>query len=222
VPRKNVRRVAGEPLISWTWTAAKQATGIDRLLVSTDDSEIIGLARAAGVEAPFMRPAHLSSDTASAFSVAEHAMAWMEEREGYQPDVLLWLQPTSPLRTAHDIEAALALHRRNPGSAVVSVCEAEHHPMWTFLMNAEGVLRPLFDEARTVMQRQELPQAYRVNGALYVVPREKLVAQKTLEPEPTLGYLMPQDRSVDVDSEWDLYLADLLLADRLAAARSGI
>ncbi len=220
--RKNVRRVGGEPLISWTWTAAQQVTAIDRLIVSTDDPEIIGLARAAGVAAPFVRPTHLSSDTASAFSVADHALAWLEEADGYRPDVVLWLQPTSPLRTAADIEAALALQRCNPASAVVSVCETEHHPMWTFTMSAEGVLRPLFNEARTVTQRQELPQSYRMNGALYVVPRAKLVAQKTLEPEPTLGFLMPQDRSIDVDSEWDLYLADLLLRDRLVAVHSGV
>ncbi len=222
VSRKNLRRVGGEPLIVWTWNAAQQVTAIDRLIVSTDDPEIVGLARAAGVEAPFVRPTHLSNDTASAFSVAEHALVWLEEMDGYEPDTVLWLQPTSPLRTAHDIQAALALHGCNPASAVVSVCETEHHPMWTFLMSAEGFLQPLFNEARTVMQRQELPQAYRVNGALYVVPRTTLVAQKTLEPEPTLGYLMPHDRSIDVDSEWDLYLADLLLRDRLVVTRSGV
>src|SRR5580765_4600206 len=127
VPRKNIRTVGGAPLVSWTWKAAAAVPAIDRLIVSTDDPEIVALAAAAGVEAPFVRPPHLASDTASAFAVAEHALAWLDDTDGYRPDVVLWLQPTSPLRTDRDIEGALAMLDRHPSCAVMSVCESEHH-----------------------------------------------------------------------------------------------
>lgn len=200
--------------MSWTWKAAAAVSAIERLIVSTDDPGIVALARAAGVEAPFIRPSDLASDTASAFDVAEHALAWLDDTDGYRPDVVLWLQPTSPLRTVQDIEGALALMDRHPASAVMSVCESEHHPFWTFGIDAGGVLRLLVDAGKGSTRRQELPKAYRANGAIYLVPRDILLERQTFDLEPILGYVMHVGHSIDIDCEWDLYLADLVLNDR--------
>jgi len=214
VPRKNTCPVGGAPLIAWTWRAALAAGSVERVVVSTDDPEIAALAGAAGVDAPFLRPTRLASDTASAFVVAEHALGWLAEAEGYRPDVVLWLQPTSPLRTADDIESALALLHQSDASAVVGVCEAEHHPFWSVSIDADGVLHPLVAQAAGGTRRQDLPKAYRVNGAIYAIKRHVLLEQQTFDPEPTLGYVMPAERSIDVDSPWDLHVADLVLKDR--------
>ena len=218
VSRKNVRLVGGAPLVCWTWIAAQAVPAIERLVVSTDDPEVASLARAAGIDVPFIRPPYLSSDTVSAFAVVEHALGWLEKAEGYRPDVVLWLQPTSPLRTAQDIQAAIALLERSSAFSVVSVCEAEHHPFWTFSMSADGVLRLLMDQGKSSTRRQELPRAYRVNGAIYLARRDVLLEQQTFDLEPSLGYVMPAERSIDVDSPWDLYLADLVLKDRAASS----
>jgi len=217
VPRKNLRLVGGAPLVSWTWAAARTVPAVERLVVSTDDPEVAALAREAGVDVPFVRPSHLASDTASVFAVAEHALGWLKDAEGYEPDVVLLLQPTSPLRTAQDIESAIVVMDRQRASAVVSVCEMEHHPFWTFSMNQDGVLRWLAEEGKAATQRQELPPAYRMNGAIYLVRRQVLLEQRTFHPEPTVGFVMPPDRSIDVDSEWDLRLADLVISARLNA-----
>jgi CMP-N,N'-diacetyllegionaminic acid synthase len=218
VPRKNVRLVGGEPLVSWTWRAAAEVPAIDRLIVSTDDLEVAALARSAGIEVPFLRPPHLASDTASAFQVAEHALGWLECTEGYRPDFVLWLQPTSPLRTAEDIEGALALAERHPTySSVMSVCETEHHPFWTFTVDEQGSLQYINEANRSTTRRQELPRTYRANGAIFLVKRDVLLAHEIFDPDPTRAYIMPVARSIDIDSPWDLYLADLVLKDRVGS-----
>ena len=216
LPRKNIRPVGGIPLVCWTWMAARSVPAIDRLIVTTDDPEVVALARDAGVEVPFLRPPHLASDTASAFAVAEHALGWLDEDEGYRPDVVVWLQPTSPLRSAEDIAGAIAVHEKGQGAVVVGVCSAEHHPFWSVGMDQEGVLFPLADRGPAVTRRQDLPDAYRINGAIYVIGRDLLLAKRTFEPEPTIGYVMPIERSIDVDSAWDLHVADLVMKERLA------
>jgi CMP-N,N'-diacetyllegionaminic acid synthase len=213
VPRKNVRPVGGKPLIARTWEAALSSGALTRLIVSTDDPEVVTLARAAGIDVPFVRPAALASDTASAVDVAEHALAWLADEQGYRPDVVAWLQPTSPLRATEDIVGALDQMATRGASAVVTVCEADHHPLWALRMTDDGVVTP-WSGAEVPGRRQELPTAYRCNGALYLVRRELLLARRTFEPDPTLGYVMPIERSLDVDTPWDLYVADLVLRDR--------
>jgi CMP-N,N'-diacetyllegionaminic acid synthase len=218
MPRKNVRLVGGAPLASWSWTVARGLPAIDRVIVTTDDPEVAALARAAHVEVPFVRPAELASDSASLFAVAEHALRWLKDADAYEPDVVLLLQPTSPLRTSHDIEGAIAFMEQHNASSVVSICEAEHHPFWTFSRGEDGIIRFLVEQGKAATRRQELPPAYRMNGAVYLVRRDVLLEKRTFEPDPTLGYLMPADRSIDIDSAWDLQVADLVLTARQGGA----
>ncbi|MBE7554831.1 MAG: acylneuraminate cytidylyltransferase family protein [Anaerolineales bacterium] len=215
IPRKNVRQVGGRPLIAWTWEAAQVTPTVTRLIVSTDDQEIAGLARAAGIEIPFIRPAQFASDTASAIDVVSHALNWLQEQEQYRPDFVLWLQPTSPLRTSADIEAAATLAQEKAADSVISVCPVEHqHPALMKRVESNGLLKSWQDDQTLIQRRQELPPVYCLNGAIYLIRREVLLEQQTFYPEATFAYVMPSERSLDIDTPWDLYLVDLILKDR--------
>jgi CMP-N-acetylneuraminic acid synthetase len=217
VPRKNVRLVGGRPLIAWTWDAARAATGVSRLVVSTDDPEVALLARAARVEVPFLRPAELANDAAASIDVAVHALEWLDRAEGYRPDLVLWLQPTSPLRTTSDVEAAVALQRDRNADAVVSVTPAPHPPAWLQRLGGDGTIEPYFPELAAGTRRQDQPQAYVPNGAIFLTRRSVLLDERTFYPRGrTLGLVMGAERSLDVDTPWDLHLADLVLANRAA------
>lgn len=209
VPRKNIRSLAGKPLIAWTIDAAQQSRCIDRMIVSTDDEEIAAVAKKYGAEVPFMRPPHLASDDAKGMDVLFHAMEWFSA-QGATFDILTYLQPTSPLRTADDIRGALALMEEKNAQSVVSVCKVEHSPllMNTLLpdLSLQGFIR---EEANT--NRQALDQFYRLNGAIYLAQWEYLLKHKTWYKENSYGYVMPTERSVDIDSELDLYIAEALL-----------
>jgi CMP-N,N'-diacetyllegionaminic acid synthase len=211
VPRKNVRLVADKPLIAWTWEAATAAPSITRLIVSTDDPEVADLARSARVEVPFLRPAEFASDTASAVDVVVHALEWLKKTDEYEPDFILWLQPTSPLRVADDIEAAVRLQREKRADSVISVCPAEHHPMWMKRVRDDGLLMAWAEEKVSPQRRQELPQAFRLNGSIYLTRREVLLKERSFYAQATYAYVMPHERSLDIDTPWELFMADLIL-----------
>lgn len=214
VPRKNLRVVGEKPLIAWTWDIARMAPSITRLIVSTDDHEVVELARASNVEVPFLRPATLADDLSLAVDVVEHTLSWLQQAESYRPDAVLLLQPTSPLRTAEDIEAAVALLMSKRAKSVVSVCSVEHHPLWTKCIDAEGQLYPWLTTKEMPQRRQELPEIFRLNGAIYLTRRDALLKHKSFHPPGTFGYVMPIERSLDIDTPWDLLLADLILTNR--------
>lgn len=218
IPRKNITLLAGKPLLHWTIEAALACDRIERVLVSTDEPEIADVALACGADVPFLRPAVLASDEAPGIDPVLHAVRWLEEREGYRPEWVALLQPTSPLRSTDDIRGALALGEGRGAAAVVSVTEAAQHPWWMKTMGEGGRLRDWSEVPERATRRQDLPPAYALNGAIYLVQRRALMAQESLAPEPCLGFEMPPERSLDVDTAWDLHLAHLILTERLAHA----
>lgn len=213
LPRKNIRPVAGQPLIAWTVRAAQRATSITRVVVSTDDEEIAKTARQFGAEVPFLRPAELARDETPQTPPLEHALQWLAEKENYHPEIVVMLQPTSPLRTAEDIDLTIETLVARTADAVVSVYPAKQHPFWTKLIDAEGRLRPFIPNTpATILRRQDLPAAYSLNGAVYAVKTEVLLRCHTLFPDNLFPYVMPAERSLDIDTLQDLHVADLLLA----------
>jgi CMP-N,N'-diacetyllegionaminic acid synthase len=206
VPRKNVRDLAGKPVIVWTIEAALACQTLDRVVVSTDDEEIARIARAHGAEVPFLRPAELALDDTPDLPVYRHALAEL----GVEPDAVAWLRPTAPLRTADDITAALGLLAETGADAARSVCIAEHHPSWMVTLDGDR-LEPLGDVAR-YFRRQELPPVYRLNGAVDVVRCAAVPAEGPLFAGDVRGYVMPAERSVDLDTELDFALAEALLS----------
>ncbi len=205
LPRKNLLPFRGAPLIAWTIEAARAATSIDRLILSSDDPEIIETARSLGCEAPFQRQAELAGDTAASVDVVLDAA---DRMPGY--DIVVLLQPTSPLRTAGDIEATLALMVETGAPSAVSVSEAPCHPYLIFGRDAVGRLSPFVEKpAELSWRRQDLPPAWRVNGAVYAADLAWLRAGRAMcTAGETVAYEMPVERSFDIDTLEDLRAAE--------------
>jgi len=211
IPGKNIATLGGKPLIAWTIEQALQC-GQGRVLVSTDSEEIATVARDAGAEVPFLRPAELAGDEAGSFEVAEHALNWVETSSGELPELLVLLQPTSPFRTVDDIVAAVRVVENSVAPAVIGVCEANPHPWMTRQIGPNGLLDYFVKVPEHIKRRQDFPPAYVVNGAIYVIRARVLLEKKTFQPAGTLAYVMPQERSLDIDLPSDLQLAEWMAA----------
>ena len=213
IPKKNVRLLAGKPLIAWTIEAALLSRHLSRVIVSTDDLEIAEISRQWGAKVPFMRPAELAQDDSPHVPVVTHAFHWLESHEKAQFDYALVLQPTSPLRSSGDIDNAIQLALEKDADSVISVCEAPSHPYQTKRV-VDDKLQNFISIPEGYLPRQELPPAYAVNGAIYLVGRDVIVNNHTFYTDRTYAYVMPPERSLDIDTPWDLYLAELILRDR--------
>lgn len=217
IPRKNVVPLAGKPLIAWTIEAALNSSLLDRVVVSTDDEEIREVAQRWGAEVPFMRPAELAQDDSPHIPVIIHAVEWLESQEGKRWDYVLLLQPTSPLRSAEDIDGAIELACEREADGVVSVHPAPSHPYFTKRITADGRLEDFVTKPEGYLRRQDLPPAYALNGAIYLIRCESLIEEHSLFPPRTYAQVMPVERSLDIDTEWDLHLGELILADKHGA-----
>ncbi len=211
IPRKNVLPVAGKPLIAWTIAAALGSRKLSRLLISTDDSEISEVARAHGAEVPFLRPAELARDESPVIDAVEHALRWVEKENGEMPEYVLLLQPTSPLRTTVDIDGAIDLAYSRNADAVLSVCEASPHPYLARKIDRDGTMGDFIDLPTRPVRRQEYPAAYVLNGAIYVNRVTSLLTTRSFQPPGALAYIMPVERSCDIDTAVDMQIAELLL-----------
>jgi N-acylneuraminate cytidylyltransferase/CMP-N,N'-diacetyllegionaminic acid synthase len=214
--RKNIRPLAGKPLISWSIEAALDSEVCGRLIVSTDSPEIAAIAREWGADAPFLRPASLSTDTATSLSVVEHAVNWLHDTCAETFSHILLLQPTSPLRTAEDIQNAVRIAEKT-NAAVVSVCEPQQHPYLCKIVREDGILADFIPESANYNRRQDFPPVFTLNGAIYIISVECLSAEKTFTPEKTIPYIMPPERSFDIDTSWDFFLAEQAMLERMKA-----
>lgn len=211
IPGKNLIDLGGKPLIQWTFDAAQASDRLSRIILSTDDTKIADYGKSAGIEVPFIRPSALAGDSTSHFSVIEHALDWLQEDMGKMPDYLVLLQPTSPLRTAADIDGAVSQALTSQADAVVSMCEADNHPWLTFKISEGGCVEEYLPADVVYKQRQSLPEAYALNGAIYVNKPASLLSHKTFTPPQTQAYVMPPERSLDIDTPWDLHLVKMLV-----------
>ena len=211
VPHKNVANVAGKPLIAWTIQAAQGAKGLDRLIVSTDSQTIADIAVAFGAEVPFLRPAEYARDDTPAAPPVLHALEWLEKNEQYRPDFVMLLQPTSPLRATFDIDAAIALLDKTGADSVVSVTPATRSPYWMKTITADGRLADFIPGDVGKARRQDLPPVYALNGAIYLVRREIFQKTQSWYTDRSYAYVMPDERSLDIDTPWDLRVAGLAL-----------
>ena len=219
VPRKNIKLLLDKPLLAWTVEAALGSRGLSRVLMSTDDVEIADVARTWGAEVPFLRPAALAQDDSSHIGVVTHAIRWLEACQHARPDYIMLLQPTSPLRTAEDIDAAIHMAQEGAVVAVVSVCAALRHPYLCKRILTDGTLADFVPIPGDLpyLRHQVLPPAYGLNGAIYLNSRESLLRDATFTPPGAVAYIMPPERSLDIDSPWDFHLAELILRDRHAS-----
>ncbi len=212
LPRKNILDLAGKPLIAWTLDAAQASGYVDRCIVSTDDSEIADVCRAHGGDVPFMRPAEFAQDDSDTFDAVQHAV---DQLPGF--DILMILQPTSPLRSAEDIDLTLEQLQLHQAPSCVSVVEPAKSPFWAYRIE-ENRLQPLIDPRYARMRRQELPQSYVLNGAVYAARTNWLLQHRNCMSEQTVAHIMPAERSVDIDTEFDLKLAAFYLENAAETA----
>jgi N-acylneuraminate cytidylyltransferase len=208
LPGKNIRDLAGKPLVAWTIEAAQASRCIDRLILSSDDDEIAQVARRWGCDVPFVRGEDLATDEATTVDVVLDSL---RRCPGY--DWVVVLQPTSPLRTSEDIDSCLLECLDQGASVGVSVCEATVSPYWMFRRHGQGQLQTLLPMPQGATQRQDLPYVYQLNGALYVAKCGWLQANPKFITPHTYAYVMSQQRSIDIDDEVDFRLAELMLSD---------
>jgi len=213
LPGKNVAPLRGRPLIAWTIAAAAGSAHVDDVVVSTDDDDIARAAADAGAGVPFRRPAALAGDAARMSEVVAHTLSTLATAQS-EYGWLLLLQPTSPLRTTTHIDAAFARLAQSGGSAVVSVCEAEHSPLWMHELPPDGNMGAFSLSSATLANRQDLPTFHRLNGAIYLADVGYWRARSSFLGPPTFAYVMAQEDSIDIDSRLDLDLAELVLARR--------
>ena len=195
LPGKNIRPVHGRPLIDFTIAAARGARCVDRVVLSTDDAAIAAVARDSGCEVPFLRPPQLAADDSTSIDVVLHALDALPAH-----DLVVLLQPTSPARTADDIDAACAQLHRLHAPACVSVVAAEQSPYWMYHVGPDAQLQPLLQTAHGASRRQDLPPVFVLNGAVYVARTDWLRQHKRFVGPETVAYPMPPERSIDIDT----------------------
>lgn len=206
IPRKNIKLLHGKPLIAWTIEEAKKSKYIDKLIVSTDDDEIIKVSKEWGAEVPFKRPPELAQDDTPGIEPVLHVV---EQFPNY--DYVVLLQPTSPLRLVEDIDGAIELCEARKANSCVSVTETSTPPQWMYQIGDDDLLVPIFPDEEIPYQRQKSNSTYILNGAIYVGTMQSLIQNNTFLQQRTLSYIMPKKRSIDIDSPEDFSYCEHLV-----------
>ena len=210
LPRKNILDLCGKPLIAYTIEAALKSKYIDKVIVSSDDDEILNISLNFGAET-IKRPVELASDTATTFDAIKHAIDNFEKYE-----YIVLLQPTSPLRDAKHIDEAIQLLEKKKADAIVSVCEMEHSPLWSNTLPKDGNMNNFLKDEILNKRSQDLEKYYRLNGAIYICKTEKLLENKGFFLKDNIfAYKMDREHSVDIDEKIDFSIAQILMSENL-------
>lgn len=213
VPRKNIIDVAGKPLIAYSIEAGLEAVEkgiLDRVIVSTDDEEIAEISRKYGAEVPFMRPAELASDSAKSIDLLLHAAQYYRQ-QGIVYDDMLLLQPTTPMRTGEDIVKAFEIYDEQQADTLISCYQEEYICDLVTYYKDGDVAVPVNEQHNAGVRRQELPDLYVRNGAIYISNIEYMIRERKIFGGKLAMYVMPKERSVNIDTYYDLELARFLL-----------
>lgn len=215
MPRKNVRLLAGHPLLAYSIAAGRQARGVERVLVSTDDEEIAEVARRYGAEVPFLRPAALAQDDTPDLPVFQHALQWLEEHEGYRPRTVVQLRPTSPLRPPDCVDRGIdILNLHSEADSVRAVAPSSQNPYKMWRMSPEGRLVPLLNDGGTEAYntpRQRLPQTFWQTGHLDVVRATTIREKASMTGDIVLPLILEPRYAIDIDAPQDHERAEQLL-----------
>jgi CMP-N,N'-diacetyllegionaminic acid synthase len=207
LPGKNIRSLGGKPLIAWSINIAKGIPEICEILVSTDDKKIAEVAKNEGALVPWLRPFELATDTASSVKVCLHALDWYEKENG-KIDGLMLLQPTSPFRSRKSVLQGIEHFSSHQHRPVIGVSPAESHPMWCFKIE-KGIMHPFIKEGSGLQMRsQDLPPAYVVNGAFYLISPDELRKQRSFYKSNKVPLIMDKSEGLDIDEERDWIAAN--------------
>lgn len=209
LPRKNVMTLGGMPLIAWSIKAASGSKYVDEVFVSTDDTEISEVAKKYGALVPFMRPSELAADKSTTNDVILHAIDALELKGN---EVLVVLQPTSPLRKSSDIDLSIELLEGKQASGVVSVCECEHSPLWSNKLPSDRNLSSFISDEALGKRSQDIETFYRLNGAIYAYKCQDLKDQNGIfYNKNVFAHIMNRENSVDIDFLSDFKLAEFYI-----------
>lgn len=217
IPGKNLRLLAGHPLIEYTIKSAQGSGIIDRLVLTTDTDEIAAVGRSLGAEVPFLRPENLAQDDTPMLPVVVHAVSYFEAN-GWYPDIIVLLQPTAPMRTSRHIVEAVSLLKSTRADSVVSVVEVPRHFSPDYVMKIEaGKLVHFLPESEQISRRQDARPAYSRDGTVYVVRREVLMNKNSLYGSYVCPFILPPEESVNIDSFDDWLVAESRLKERISS-----
>jgi len=211
LPGKNIKKMNDKPLIWYTINAAKKSKFIDKIIVSTDDNEIAKISKKYDAEIPFMRPKELARDDSLAIDNYIYTIDRLNKDFNYSISKFIVLQPTSPLRTSLDIDNAIRIFKEKKADSVISVSETIHPPLWLKKIDANGILRNYFNIEIDNKNRQEIEKSYMPNGAIFVFKFSLLKKKYSYYSDKTYPYIMPLERSIDIDSKLDFEFAEYLM-----------
>lgn len=215
LPSKNIKELNGKPLITYTIIEALKSKKISEIILSTDSKEIAEIAVKYGAKNPFFRPTELATDNAKAIDNYIYTVKKLNTDFNYHISEFIVLQPTSPLRTSEDIDKAIELFYSNDADSVISLTEFEHPIHWAKKINEKNQISDYFhQDLSSNLNRQELPVAYRPNGAIFIFKFKLLKEKFSYYSENTYGYIMPQETSVDIDTLLDFEFAEFLMRKR--------
>ena len=217
IPNKNIVDLNGFPLISYTILAALSSGVFDKVVVSTDSLRIADISRKFGAEIPVMRPKSLARDESSSYDVVEHIIKYLSKAEGFSPDMVALLQPTSPLRSAEHIIESVASFKRefNEVDSMVGVTEVTQHPEWMYTLenNTNNLIKIHKSEGKH-LRTQDLSGKYYINGAIYITKNDVFFSTKSLFGGRVSGYIMDERSSIDIDTEHDFMIAEILMSKK--------
>lgn len=208
LPGKNIKNLDGKPLIAWSIDAAINSIYIDHVIVTTDDVEIANVAIKYGAMVPFIRAENLSTDIATTEDVINDCL---EKLVDIKADIIVVLQPTSPFRSSEDIDSSLFQLCDKNADGIVSVSVCEHPIFWSNVLPDDGNMGQFIKEEYRGKRSQDLPLAYRLNGAIYAFTVDKINVSGMSLSESVYSYIMPTERSVDIDTEFDFKFAEFLI-----------
>jgi len=213
IPRKNIKNLAGKPLIVYTIETALKSDFLDRVIVSTDDEEIAEVARKYGAEV-VVRPKKLAEDETPTLPVLQHVVKYLEEKENYKVDVVVVLQPTSPLREVSDIDNSIKKVLDTNADSVETFCQVNYLPSCMFKIIGDKAIPLDRKSLEKYKGRQDFPELYKENGAVFVVRRNVLMRKNTVYGVDHRAVIMPKERSIDIDDIIDFKLAELIINEK--------
>lgn len=212
IPKKNIYKINNKPLIAYTINEAKKSKFFKDVIVSTEDSEIEKISKKLHAQV-LKRPKKLSTDNTPTNSVIINAIKQLETKGDIEFDAIVLLQPTSPLRTVDDIDNSIKIFLKNKCDSVMSVTEVHHPPHWIYSINKKGTLAKFLKSKTRIFRRQDSPKLYQLNGAILIATKEFFLKKKEIGNN-TIPYIMPQERSIDIDNFYDLKIASLILKNK--------
>lgn len=211
LPGKNIKKLAGKPLIAYSISAALKSKLVNRVIVSTDDKKIAKVARKYKAEIPFIRPAKYATDRATTLSVLIHAVKFLEEKENVIFDIIVLLQLTTPFVNSEDIDKAITTLIKTKTKSCVSVCEVKERPEWVYTLRGSRA-KPFINLKKQSCASHFLARAYLLNGAVYAIKRDTLVKEKKIFDNTNISaIIMPRERSYDIDYQLDFDIAQLVI-----------